>query len=66
MTKFEDFVYEHAREQMRRNSAVIEQACEAALQTGVCGVMVTRHDNGTVAAEVSADVPYGTIHEYLK
>lgn len=58
----------------------LEQACEAALQTGTCGVLVERFDPRFVADEenvdlvrldpawkitVSPDVPYGMIYEML-
>lgn len=50
-------------EQMRRNAAVIEQACEAALQKGECGVFVERLPDGSVRATVHPFVPYGWIYE---
>lgn len=42
--------------------ATVEQAFEAALQTGRCGVLVTHNPRtGAYAVGVSEDVPYGTI-----
>jgi hypothetical protein len=62
-------VHEHTR----RVRAAVDQACELALQTGVCGVLVTYHpmevrpeSNGYgigATVELSMDVPYGTIAE---
>lgn len=41
---------------------VVEEACEAALQGGVCGVRV-EWDAASTVATVDPDVPYGVIHE---
>lgn len=53
-----------AAEQARRNVAVIEQACELALQGGKHGVLVVARPGGAVSASVHPSVPYGTIHHY--
>lgn len=45
------------------HTRVIEQACEAALQRGTCGVRVEWDVHNTIAT-VDPDVPYGHIHEY--
>jgi hypothetical protein len=50
-------------EQVRRNHEVIDHMCELMLVTpGSRGVLVTERDDGTVAAELSDDVPFGEIH----
>jgi hypothetical protein len=38
-----------------------EQVCEAAVQTGTCGVLVVTYPDGTEAMAVSALVPYGVM-----
>lgn len=65
--QFERMVTEHSR----RVRAAMDQACELALQTGVCGVLVTygpmeEHENKLsfgATIQVTPDVPYGTIEE---
>lgn len=64
---FERMLNEHTR----RVRAAMDQACEMALQTGVCGVLVTYgpmegRDNSLsygAIIQVSSEVPYGTIQE---
>lgn len=52
------------REQVRRNDAVIEEACWVMLrQTGTqYGVLVETNTNGTVTATLTPEVPYAEIH----
>jgi hypothetical protein len=47
---------------MQARAAMIEQACEVALQSGGYGVLVLNGPTYCVA-KVSAAVPYGEIHE---
>jgi hypothetical protein len=54
-----------AFETARRVHEAIEQACEAALQTGYCGVRV-EYAGGTVTVGPDPAVPYGMIHEYRR
>lgn len=49
-----------ARESYARD---LERACEASLQMGVCGVLVTWKRDGTYVIRVDAAVPYGEIWE---
>lgn len=49
---------------LRRHMAVVESACEAALQGGHHGVMVEWNSEVT-RAWVSPDVPYGQVHERM-
>lgn len=51
------------REYCARRAAIIEEFCERALQTGVCGVKVVNYPNGEYTVSLSEKVPYGTIHE---
>lgn len=49
---------------MRRHEAMLEEACEVALLTGNCGVMVTWHQDALLASiVVTPRVPYGEIWE---
>lgn len=52
------------REVLRAEGAIIEQACEAALQEGRFGVLVYRdHFGNLLQASTSDAVPYGQIHQ---
>lgn len=64
MSDFQALIATYVTEAMRRNRAVIETACEQALQSGVCGVRVDHHLDGSVTAQVDPTVPYGEIHEH--
>lgn len=46
------------------DAAVVEQACEEALQGGECGVLVVYRDGRVVTARPDASVPYGWRHEH--
>lgn len=48
----------------KARAALVEQACEEALQGGVCGVLVYRDENGDERIGPHPKVPYGMIHEY--
>lgn len=50
--------------QMAHRSARLERACEAALQTGECGVLIVRNADGSEEIGPSAAVPYGQIYEF--
>lgn len=54
------------REHSKRVSDAIETACEAALQGGLYGVLVTYYPNLRVVAQVSPHVPYGHIYHHWK
>lgn len=61
MTSWIDHI---VRERMLAEAAIIECACEAALQLGDRGVFVRRNHEGTlVSAEPNRHVPYGEIYE---
>lgn len=40
-----------------------EELCEAAIQTGLFGVMIINRELGFIG-QVNPNVPYGQIHEY--
>ncbi len=66
MTDFDDALAAHLAATMKRRSAVIEEACEKAIQGGRFGVLVeTERAWGgyRVTAKVDPSVPYGEIHE---
>lgn len=50
-------------EYIARVNDAVETACEMALLRRV-GVLLIHHPDGSVTVGSSADVPYGTIHEY--
>lgn len=67
----DDALQAYIREVVHRESECIEQACEASLQSGLFGVLVTTKTHvdlegykasRVLHAEVSPDVPYGEIH----
>ena len=62
---FADQVREHARRVALTEDAIIETACEAALQGGQHGVLVVRRADTLrlVFAQPDPKVPYGRIHE---
>lgn len=51
--------------EMRRRAAILEKACESALQGGVCGVRVDDHGLQGYAAAPDPAVPYGRIEIHL-
>lgn len=66
MSDFADAVTDWLEASMKARAAVIEQACEAAIQDGRYGVLVeTEMDWGgySVVARPDPSVPYGQIHE---
>lgn len=50
-------------EYIARVNDAVETGCEMALLRRV-GVLLIHHPDGSVTVGPSADVPYGTIHEY--
>lgn len=58
-------VYQAARAATELDQAMIEEACEKALQGGEHGVLVIRSGNAgpVVSAAPDPSVPYGHIHE---
>lgn len=53
-------------EQARRNLAAVERACEEALVTEHCGVLVEHQADGSVVCTVTSRVPWGWIHEHYR
>jgi hypothetical protein len=47
----------------RERAAAIEEACEAAMQTGDSGVSVNNYMSGRWEVKVDPNVPYGQIWE---
>jgi hypothetical protein len=58
-----DWLGKALAEQVRREYAAIEEACEKALQSGHMGVLVVRSGGILKVAEPSPLVPYGHIYE---
>jgi len=58
-----DLMADYVRKRSALATAGLEQVCEEAIQGGEYGVMVFYLSNGTVAAHVCSNVPYGHIHE---
>jgi len=56
-----DGLSEHIRDAVMAMAEARERACEAAIQTGGCGVLETWCSDGSVTFEVTARVPYGHI-----
>ena len=62
-----DHVAGHIAAFARIRAAILEEACERALQGGEHGVSIRTTFTPTgyaIHAEVDPDVPYGTIHEH--
>jgi hypothetical protein len=57
---FEQTIYAITRQRAR----ALEQACEAAMQTGLYGVLLYRDAAGVEHVGPDPRVPYGMIHEY--
>ena len=58
-----DWIEQSFSERLRLEAEVVERACEAALADPASrGVRVDRYAD-RVEATLSADVPYGTVHE---
>jgi len=53
---------EHLRRIVETEFRLMEQACEAALQTGTAGVRIIR-EHGRTTILIDNTVPYGTIYE---
>ena len=65
---FDDAIADYVDASMRIRTAVIEQACEAAVQDGRFGVLVEiKMDWGgyRITAKPDPSVPYGQIHERI-
>lgn len=64
--KIEDAVAELVAGHVAKVDAAIEVACEAAVQGGVCGVLVIRDPDGSVEVSVNPRVPYGYRYEVAR
>jgi hypothetical protein len=56
-------LHEAIEAELYRQAALVETACEAALQTGDHGVLVIKSWGGVVKADPHPLVPYGEIYE---
>jgi len=63
MESLEDAISRAVTAAVRADAAIVEAACEDALQGGKHGVYVLRRLGRVVQAEVSDIVPYGEIYE---
>jgi hypothetical protein len=57
-------INEHVARVLAAQNALIEEARERALQGGVCGVRVWRHD-GKLSVAVDPSVSYGHVYEMV-
>lgn len=59
-----DAFLRHVLAQAEKRQAAIEQACGAALQGGVGGVLIYKDADGVERVGAHPNVPYGMIHEF--
>ena len=66
MSDYGKAIEEFSRGMIAKRNAVVEEACERAIQGGKYGVLVEETFEGltyTITATVHPAVPYGVIHE---